>query len=159
MLTVFFDAKGVVHHEYLPEGSTVNQTYYVEVLKCLKDAIHLKRPEMWRSGDWFFHHDNTPAHSALRTVVLPHSPDSSDLAPCDFFLFPKLKRSLKGRRYEIMPEINANATKKLKDITKKVYQDCFNKWKHCWYKCMHWRGEYLEGDSDLYLLNKVHFAL
>ena len=28
LLTVFFDANGVVHHEYLPEGSTVNQTYY-----------------------------------------------------------------------------------------------------------------------------------
>ena len=63
----FFDASGVVHHEYLPEGSTVNQTYYIEVLKRLRDAIRRKRPELWRSGDWFFHHDNAPAHSALRT--------------------------------------------------------------------------------------------
>ena len=29
----FFDAKGVVHHEYLPQGSTVNQIYHIEVLK------------------------------------------------------------------------------------------------------------------------------
>ena len=39
LLAVFFDACGVVHHEYLPEGSTVNQTYYIEVLKRLRDAI------------------------------------------------------------------------------------------------------------------------
>ena len=62
-----FDASGVVHHEYLPEGSTVNQTYYTEVLIHVRDAIRRKRPELWRSGDWFFHHDNAPAHSALRT--------------------------------------------------------------------------------------------
>ena len=45
LLTVFFDASGVVHHQYLPEGSTVNQTYYIEVLKHLRDAIRRKRPE------------------------------------------------------------------------------------------------------------------
>ena len=67
LLTVFFDASGVVHHEHLPEGSTVNQTYYIEVLKRLRDAIRRKRPELWSSGDWFFHHDNAPAHLALRT--------------------------------------------------------------------------------------------
>ena len=67
LLTFFFDASGVVHHEYLPEGSTVNQTYYIEVLKRLRNAIRRKRPELWRSGDWFFHHDNAPVHSALRT--------------------------------------------------------------------------------------------
>ena len=67
LLTVFFDARGVVYHEYLPEGSTVNQTYYIKVLKRLRDAIRWKRTELWRSGDWFCHHDNTPAHSALRT--------------------------------------------------------------------------------------------
>ena len=81
LLTVFFDAGGVVHHEYLSEGSTVNQTFYIEVLKRLRDAIRRKRPKLWRSGDWFFHRDNAPAHSALRTceflaehsiTVLPH---------------------------------------------------------------------------------------
>ena len=77
----FFYASGVVHHEYLPESSTVNQTCHIEVLKRLRDAIRRKRPELWRSGDWFLNHDNAPAHSALRTrkflakpsiTVLPH---------------------------------------------------------------------------------------
>ncbi|XP_064469819.1 protein GVQW3-like [Ornithodoros turicata] len=60
MLTVFFDAKGIVHHEYLPQGSTVNQTYYIEILKRRRDAIRRKRPEMWRSGDWFFYQRSSP---------------------------------------------------------------------------------------------------
>jgi len=47
-----------------------------------------------------FHHDNAPAHTStvamaklheLRFELLPHPPYSSDLAPCDFFLFLNLK--------------------------------------------------------------------
>jgi hypothetical protein len=33
-------------------------------------------------------------------TVLPHSMYSHDLSPCDFFLFPRLKKRLKGRRHE-----------------------------------------------------------
>ena len=117
LLTVFFYASGVVHYEYLPEGSIVNQIYCNEVLKCLRDAIRRERPELWKSGDWFFHFDNAPA---LRTreflakhfiTVLPHPPNSPDLAPCDFFLFSMLKRPLKGRRFGTILELKANATK------------------------------------------------
>ena len=133
----------------------MNHTYYIEVLKCLRDAIRWRRPELWRSGDWFFHHDNV---SALRTreflakhsiTVLPHPPYLPDLAPCDFFLFPMLKRPLRGRRFETIPEIKANVMKELKGIKKEVYLDCFHTWKHSWDKCVRWEGEYFEGDPDL----------
>ena len=136
----------------------MNQTYYIEVWKRLRDAIRRKRPGLWRSGDWFFHHDNAPGHSALRNceflakhsiTVLPHPPYSPDLAPYDFFLFPMLKRPLKGRRFETIPEIKANATKELKGIKKEAYLDCFRKWKHRWDKCVRWEGEYFEEDPDL----------
>ncbi|XP_018355926.1 PREDICTED: putative uncharacterized protein FLJ37770 [Trachymyrmex septentrionalis] len=30
------------------------------------------------------------------TIIMPQPPYSPDLAPCDFFLFPKLKRPMKG---------------------------------------------------------------
>jgi hypothetical protein len=32
-----------------------------------------------------------------KVTVLPHPPYSPDLAPCDFFFFPKLKFQLSGR--------------------------------------------------------------
>jgi hypothetical protein len=35
-----------------------------------------------------------------KVTVLPHPPYSPDLCPCDFFLFPRLKKRLKGRRHE-----------------------------------------------------------
>jgi hypothetical protein len=35
MLTAFFDAKGIIHHEFVPEEQTVNGKYYKEVIKRL----------------------------------------------------------------------------------------------------------------------------
>jgi len=30
---------GVVHHKYTPQGQTANHKFYLEVLRCLRDAI------------------------------------------------------------------------------------------------------------------------
>ena len=72
--------------------------------------------EVWIVGkpDQTRHHDNAPAHVSLlirsylakpKTSVVPHPPCSSDLAPADFLLFPKLKTTLKGRRFQTIEEI------------------------------------------------------
>jgi hypothetical protein len=65
MITVFFDIQGVVHYEFVPQGRTVNQHYYTDTLQCLWENVWQNQPEKWNCGDWFLHHDNTPAHSAL----------------------------------------------------------------------------------------------
>ena len=157
MLTVFFDFNGVVHFEFLPQGQTVNRQYYEAVLKRLREKIRKKRPQLWRDNSWFLHHDNAPAHSALsirefcaknRLTVLPQPPYSPDLAPCDFFLFPKLKSVLKGRRFDTIDDIKKNSSLALKDIPKEAFQDCMVKWKHRWDKCVNRGGEYFEGDKD-----------
>ena len=36
----------VVHHEFLPQGGTVNKEYYLEVMARLCKAIHQKRTEL-----------------------------------------------------------------------------------------------------------------
>jgi hypothetical protein len=38
MLIVFFDCHGIVRHEFIPEGQTVNAGFCVEVLKCLEGS-------------------------------------------------------------------------------------------------------------------------
>ncbi|XP_022239456.1 histone-lysine N-methyltransferase SETMAR-like [Limulus polyphemus] len=51
MLTVFFDSRGVVHHEYAPQGQTITKEYYRDVLRRLCDAVRRKRPELWSTGN------------------------------------------------------------------------------------------------------------
>jgi hypothetical protein len=63
LLVTFFDVKGLVHFKFFPQGQTVNQTYYVKILKHLLEAVHRKRPELWPS-DWILHHNSAPAYKA-----------------------------------------------------------------------------------------------
>jgi hypothetical protein len=101
---LFFDTEGIVHKEFVPPGQTVNGNFYCDVLRRLREIVLCKRPVKWRNNSWALHHDNAPSHTSLlvlqfftstKKTVIPHPPYSPDLAPCDFFLFPKIKLKLK----------------------------------------------------------------
>jgi histone-lysine N-methyltransferase SETMAR len=119
MLIASFGTDGLVHHENVPRGQTVNKEFHKTVLERLRDAVRRHRPEKWRSGNWILHHDNAPAHRTVTTnefltkhnlSSLPHPPHSPDLAPCGFFLFLQLIKTKKGRRFDYVEKIQANAT-------------------------------------------------
>ena len=78
---------------------------------------------------------------------MPHSLYSPDLAPADFFLFTKLKTTLKGRRFQTIEEIQENAIRELRAITESAFQEAFQQWKKRWERCNASRGYYFEGDS------------
>lgn len=156
LLTVFFDCRGVVHSEFLPPGQTVNKEYYLSVLKRLRENVRRKRPELWRNNSWFLHHDNAPAHTShlVRDYLtknnvntVPQAPYSPDMAPCDFFLFPRLKLPLRGKRFETIEAIKENSQKELKAIPKSAYEKCFEDWKKRWNMCIACDGDYFEGNK------------
>ncbi|UYV61783.1 hypothetical protein LAZ67_1006524 [Cordylochernes scorpioides] len=136
LLTVFFDCRGVVHHEFLPQGRKVNKEYYLQVMRNLREAIRQKRPDLWKNKNWLLHHDNAPAHTSLlvrdllaknNTLMMPQPPYSPDLAPCDFFLFPKLKKPMKGRRYTTLDVIKTASKEELKNIFEKLFFEVLRK--------------------------------
>jgi hypothetical protein len=45
-LLTSFDIKGTLHFEFIPQGQTVSQAYYVEILKRLREAVYTRRPEL-----------------------------------------------------------------------------------------------------------------
>ncbi|UYV75875.1 hypothetical protein LAZ67_13001632 [Cordylochernes scorpioides] len=93
LLTVFFDCRGVVHHEFLPQGRTVNKEYYLQVMRNLHEAIYQKHPDLWKNKNWLLHHDNAPAHTSLlvrdflaknNTLMMPQPPRSQIWPPVAF---------------------------------------------------------------------------
>ena len=56
------------------------------VFICNMTMPQVTRPEVWRRF-W----------KEQGVYVLEHSPYSPDLVPCDFCLFPRLKKNLAGR--------------------------------------------------------------
>ena len=56
-------------------------------------------------------------------------PYSPDLAHCDFFLFPKTKLRLKGRRFDTTEEIHAE-TQEVIDTHLRTFRDALNHGKH-----------------------------
>jgi hypothetical protein len=46
ILMCFFDHKMIVHYEFIAQGQTVNQQYYLETLTRLRESIRRKRPEL-----------------------------------------------------------------------------------------------------------------
>ncbi|UYV71394.1 hypothetical protein LAZ67_8002960 [Cordylochernes scorpioides] len=146
LLITFFDVKGLVHYEFVPEGQTINQHYYLDVLRRLREAVRQKRPEKWHQKNWLLHHDNARPHKAVTIqlylakhgiALLSQPPYSLELAPNDFFLYPKIKKVLKGRQFDSIPEIKENTKNILKGLKDDDFQRCFDIWKKRWNKCIH----------------------
>jgi transposase len=98
---------------------------------------------MWNAGSWL-HRDNMPAQTALSIrrflakhsiPTLPQPLFSSDLSPPEFFLFPKLKITLK-RRFQRVEDIIANVMNDLKAILQASFEHYFQNRKvgnvHCY---------------------------
>jgi hypothetical protein len=62
-------------------------------------------------------------------AAIPHPAYSPDMAPCDFFLFPKIKLKLKGRRFDTTEEIQAESQSVLDTLTEQDFQEAFQKWR------------------------------
>lgn len=152
MATVFWDKDGILMTDYLQKGQTLNADYYCNLLYQLKDTLSDRREEKLKKGVLFLQ-NNTPAHNAgktmdvLRNLGFEHidsPPYSPDLAPSDYFLFPNLKRSLKGRKFASDAEVIAAAEQYFSDQTSEFFLEGLKKLDKQCTKCIEMRGEYVE---------------
>jgi histone-lysine N-methyltransferase SETMAR len=82
--------------------------------------------------------------SDLHYDLLEHPPYSPDLAPFDFYSFPKLKLFLAGQRFSSNQEANASVEGYFADLTKNHYRDKIMALEHRWNKCISFKGDYVE---------------
>ena len=151
MVLVFFDAKGVIYTNYVPRGETVNADYIKKALARFLVVFRQKRPIM-SSQDWFFHWDNAPVHTAAvvqeflvakGVQLIPHPPYSPDLAPADFFLFPKVKSELAGRTLTA-ESFKTSWEGVVRTIAKDEFAGAFRRWMERCEKCVRIGGDYVE---------------
>ena len=107
-----------------PSGHTVTGRFYKNsVLKKVKEFYNKKRPSKGWSGVHLLH-DNAYSHKC-EVKVLNHPPYSPDLSPCDFFLFPRLKKMLSGNKYMSRSSLGSAIYQCLQQIPKEDYLSAF----------------------------------
>ena len=148
----FFDSTGMIYMHWVPTGQTVNKEYYLEVLREFRKRFRRKRPALFKSGQWHFHQDNAPVHHFILVTdyltkmgikTVPYPRYSPDLAPCDFWLFPKVKEKLRGCRYETIKEMKEAVTKIIDTLTQEDFHGAFQKLLERYIAA---GGNYFEGD-------------
>ncbi|GFW47179.1 uncharacterized protein TNCV_56321 [Trichonephila clavipes] len=124
-------------------------------MRRLREAVRRKRPVLWAFSRWMLHLDGASAQTTnlvqqfltkQRTIQVAYSPYSPDMSPPEFFLFPKIKTTLIGHRFQDIETIKQNSTQQLQVIPKSEIQKCFEDWKHRWAKRVTANRAYVEGD-------------
>ncbi len=150
MLVAFFDHKGMVHMEFVRHG-TVNTPVFIGILARYKESLRRCRPHLTRH----LHMDNAPAHGARDTRlhllmtgqrVVDHPALSPDLAPSDFWLFPRLKKVLRGHHFPSLDALEMVVRDQIGQVTAAEYKETIlTKWPMQWSRCVLWNGDYFEG--------------
>ena len=153
MIASFFGKAGHLSISVLVERRTVNAEWYITTALPGRFAAVCQRRPQSGMRDLQLHHDNAPAHTAAATLdfladngvrLVSHPPYSPDLAPCDFFLFPKLKLQMRGRRFESPIAAVTAYRDLLEGLEKDDYIKCFEDWFVRMAKCVHCLGDYFE---------------
>ena len=136
LYAIFFNSSGPVVQVPCPSGHTVTGRFYKNsVLKKVKEFYNKKRPSKEWSGVHLLH-DNASSHkcevvksflASEKVKVLNHPPYSPDLSPCDFFLFPRLKKMLSGNKYMSRSSLGSAIYQCLQQIPKD-YLSAFRDW-------------------------------
>ena len=150
MMSVVGGVRKSIHQSWLAKGLRLRLDY-VEVLREFSKRFRRKRPALFKSGRWHFHQDNTPVHNSILFTeymtkmdikTVPQPPYSPDLAPCDFWLFLKLR----GCRYETTEEMKEAVTKVIDTLTKDDFHGPSQNLLERYNKCIATGGDNFEGD-------------
>lgn len=150
MIASFFNKTGHVATVALENRRTVNSDWYTTI--CLPEVIDELRKNN-RKRRIILHHDNASSHTARQTndflkaknvELMSHPAYSPDLAPCDFYLFPKIKNQLRGKRFSSPDEAVEEYEKHVSEVTTEEWHKSFQNWFDRMKKCIDAKGDYFE---------------
>ena len=168
MLCVWWDWKGVLCYELLPENKTTNSNKHCSQLDQMKAALAEKRPELVNRKRIFFHQDNARPHVSLMIrqkllqlnweVLIP-PPYSPDIAPSDSHLFRSLQNSLNGKNFNSLEDCKRHLEQFFAQKDKKFWEVEITKLPENWNKRVNTLFNKVLGENEkcvFYLKNRSH---
>jgi histone-lysine N-methyltransferase SETMAR len=152
MLTVFFDRRGLLMADFLPQGQTINGNYYVTLLRQLREEIKSKRRGRLTRGIRLLH-DNAPAHTCnvARAAIadcgfqtINHPAYSPDVAPSDYFLFSDLKRHLRGKHFDCDETLRVAILEHFDSHSVAFWHEAIDSLENRWQRVVESHGEYID---------------
>ena len=133
--------------DYLEQDRTINGAYYASELRRFRQIARKRRGKLTRGV--LLLQDNTSqvamtAATECGFKVLPQPPYSPDMAPSDFYLFPKLKSNLRRTQFGSNEGVIAAVNEYLEDQEKDFYLEGLSKLEQRWTKCIALKGDYIE---------------
>ena len=151
MVTVFWDAQGVIMLDFLAKKCTITGAYYANLLDLLRIVIREKRRGKLSKGI-LLQQDNARVHTCKiamdavernRYELILHPTYSLDLAPSDYFLFPNLKKDIHGCHFRSNEEVE----EWVRDKDPGFFSSELMALEHRWSKCIILEGNYIEKEE------------
>ena len=140
--------------DYLAKKSTITVAYYANLLDQLRTVIREKRRGKLSKGIQL-QQDNERVHICKIAMdaaerngyeLIPHPTSSPDLAPSDYFLFPNLKKDIRGRHFRSNEEVVAVVEEWVRDKDT-GFSSGLMALEHRWSKCIILEGNNIEKEE------------
>ena len=138
-----------VHQSWLAKGLGLGLLCWG--FKGVQEEIPSEEASTLQIGSVAFLAGQCPIHNSILVTdylskmgikTVPHRPYSPNLAPCNFWLFPKLR----GCRYKTIEEMKEAMMKVIDMLTQEDFNGAFQKLLEQYNKCIAAGGDFFEGD-------------
>jgi len=152
MAAVFWEEKGLLLLEFIPQKTTITGQTYANTITALQEAIKEKRRGKFSAGVLLLH-DNAPVHMSAKSQAvirqcgfqqINHPPYSPDLAPSDYFLFRVIKNFFEVNDFQTMKKSRWRSRPGLKSSQKIFFSRGINSLQQKWAKHTELSGEYIK---------------
>ncbi|GFX26439.1 putative transposase [Trichonephila clavipes] len=118
----------------------------VDMFEHIDGETNLLKLDITCENTWKFTHElKVNRFLATKNIpVAPQPPYMTDLSPCDFFLFSKLKNHLKGHHFGTLENVQTAVTDQLKVISISEFHQCYEEWKKLHQRCVASEDSYFE---------------
>ena len=152
IMIIFWGKDGVLLTEYLPRGTTINDSYYASIMERLRPVIlekqrgKISRGVLLLDDDASVHKCNI-VQAAIRQpgfIELNHPAYSPNIAPSDCHLFLNLKKFLRGNNFSSDDEAITTVEDYLTDLDLEFFCKGIQSLHDRWQRVVSSEGQYIQ---------------